>query len=69
MGTVTKVEEEGEEEEEEEKGEEEEEAEEREKVKERMSYPGDQMLEDDALQYRVQGTFSQHRYSHSMRTV
>jgi signal transduction histidine kinase len=61
LGTVTKVEEEGEEEEEEEEEEEREEEEEEERVKRRMSYPGDQMLEDDSLQYRVQGTFSQHR--------
>jgi hypothetical protein len=62
LGIVTKVEKEGEEEEKEEKerkkGEEEE-------GKERMSYPGDPMLEDESLQYRVQGTFSQHRYTSS----
>ncbi len=62
MGIVTKVEKEGEGEEEEKK-----EGEERKKGeegKERMSYPGDPMLEDESLQYRVQGTFSQHRYSY-----
>jgi len=54
LGIVTKVEKEGEEEEREEgEGEKE----------ERMSYPGDPMLEDESLQYRVQGTFSQHRYA------
>ena len=28
----------------------------------RMSYPGDHVMEEDPLQYRVQGSFSQHRY-------
>jgi hypothetical protein len=59
LGIVTKVEKKGEEEEKEE-----EEKEKEEEGKERMSYPGDPMLEDESLQYRVQGTFSQHRYSY-----
>jgi hypothetical protein len=62
LGIVTKVEKEGEEEEKEEG--EERKKEEEEEGKERMSYPGDPMLEDESLQYRVQGTFSQHRYSY-----
>ena len=28
----------------------------------RMSYPSDHVLEEDTLQYRVQGTFSHHRF-------
>jgi hypothetical protein len=62
LGIVTKVEKEGEEEEKEEK--ERKKGEEEEEGKERMSYPGDPMLEDESLQYRVQGSFSQHRYSY-----
>jgi hypothetical protein len=66
LGIVTKVEKEGEEEEEKEEGEEgRKKGEEEEEGKERMSYPRDPMLEDESLQYRVQGTFSQHRYSSS----
>ena len=34
-----------------------------EEPEDRMSYPGDQGLDDDSLQYRVQGSFQQHRYS------
>jgi hypothetical protein len=67
LGIVTKVEKEGEEEEEKEEkeeGKERKKGEEEEEGKERMSYPGDPMLEDESLQYRVQGTFSQHRYSY-----
>jgi hypothetical protein len=63
LGIVTKVEKKGEEEEEGEK-EERKKGEEEEEGKERMSYPGDPMLEDESLQYRVQGTFSQHRYGY-----
>jgi hypothetical protein len=68
LGIVTKVEKEGEEEEKEE-GKERKKGEEEEEGKERMSYPGDPMLEDESLQYRVQGTFSQHRYTSSIYTV
>jgi hypothetical protein len=64
LGIVTKVEKEGEEEEKEEEEKERKKGEEEEEGKERMSYPGDPMLEDESLQYRVQGTFSQHRYSY-----
>jgi hypothetical protein len=70
LGIVTKVEKEGEKEEEKEEGEEErKKGEKEEEGKERMSYPGDPMLEDESLQYRVQGTFSQHRYSKAIYTV
>ena len=49
--------------EEEEKEAEEGEKEKREKEAERrMSYPGDPALEDESLQYRIQGSFQQHRY-------
>ena len=52
---VTKVEAESE-------GEEEEEEEREETMDQRMTYSAEQGLEDDSLQYRVQGTFStQHR--------
>ena len=40
---------------------EEENKEEEEGTETRMSYPGDHVLEEDTLQYRVQGTFSSHR--------